>query len=174
MYLISLYFDDETNKRIQRYINQVAKKSGNTFMPDAKVPPHITISAFETGVENEAVRLLEENVPKWKSGAITWVSVGTFLPYVIYLTPVLNEYLHGLSCDIYEMLAGKENIAVNKYYRPFGWLPHATIGKKLSAEQMQIAFGVMQEQFGVFEGRITEIGLARTNPHEDLIRIRLT
>lgn len=49
MYLISIYFDDKTNNRIQQAINQVAKKSGNTFMLDAEVPPHITVSAFETG-----------------------------------------------------------------------------------------------------------------------------
>ena len=48
MYHISLYFDEKTNKIIQQYINLIAKKSGNTYMLDNQVPPHITLSAFDT------------------------------------------------------------------------------------------------------------------------------
>ena len=32
MYLISLYFDDVTNERIQSYMNQIAKRTGNDVM----------------------------------------------------------------------------------------------------------------------------------------------
>lgn len=173
MYLISIYFDEKTNNRIQRYMNRVAEESGNMSMIEANVPPHITISAFETRMEKEAVRLLEENAAGLQSGTLTWVSVGVFLPYVIYLAPVLNEYLHGLSSDIYKMLSEKKEISASKYYRPFQWLPHTTVGRKLSVEEMQTAFRVMQEQFSVFSGQVTEIGLARTNPHEDIVRIKL-
>ena len=55
MYLISLYFDDVTNERIQSYMNQIAKRTGNDVMLAGKVPPHITLSAFETTQESEAV-----------------------------------------------------------------------------------------------------------------------
>ena len=48
MYLISIYFDKKTEIRIQSYINDVANVSGNSFMIDNHVPPHITVSAFET------------------------------------------------------------------------------------------------------------------------------
>ena len=55
MYLISLYFDDVINERIQSYMNQIAKRTGNEVMLADKVPPHITLSAFETTQESEAV-----------------------------------------------------------------------------------------------------------------------
>ena len=48
MYLVSIYFDEKTTSRIQGYITQVAKRSGNPFMIEKNVPPHLTISAFET------------------------------------------------------------------------------------------------------------------------------
>lgn len=32
MYLISCYFDEKTNRILQRYIDQAAAKTGNTFM----------------------------------------------------------------------------------------------------------------------------------------------
>ena len=34
MYLISVYFDNKSNKIISDYINKIAQKTGNTFMTD--------------------------------------------------------------------------------------------------------------------------------------------
>lgn len=173
MYLISAYFDEETNNRIQQYINQVARKTGNTYMPDGKVPPHITISSFETNDITSVISLLEQNMAGLQKGVIKWTSVSAFLPYVIYLSPVLNEYLHGLSEQITSCLRQAEDIRISPYYQPFSWMPHTTIGKQLSREEMQIAFEVLQHQFGPFSGKITKLGLAKTNPYEDIITYEL-
>lgn len=173
MHLISAYFDEETNKRIQQYINQVAKKTENTYMLDGKVPPHITISSFETKDVAQVVSLLEQTIKELQIGTVQWTSVSAFLPYVIYLSPVLNEYLHGLSEQITLCLRQAEDIRISPYYQPFSWMPHTTIGKKLSKEEMQIAFEVLQHQFGPFSGQITKIGLAKTNPYEDIITYKL-
>ena len=51
---------------------------------------------------------------------------------------------------------------------PFNWIPHTTIGKKLSKEEMKIAFDVLQNSFGMFSGRVVKIGVAKTNPYEDI------
>lgn len=53
------------------------------------------------------------------------------------------------------------------------WVPHATIGKKLSKEEMLAAFQVLQEQFGVFSSRVVRIGFAKTNPYEELWNFEL-
>ena len=168
MYLISIYFDEQTNKRITQYIHQVAKKSGNTFMLDGNVPPHITISSFETRNEEKVIQVLERKLPELKRGTLQWASVGVFLPYVIYLAPVLNEYLHNLSLCIYKSVVEVEDTTISRFYRPLQWMPHTTIGKKLSKEEMSKAFEVLQNQFGVFSGQVTKIGLAKTNPYEEL------
>lgn len=47
MYLISVYFADKANRIMQRYINQIAERTGNTFMTEKNVPPHMTISSIE-------------------------------------------------------------------------------------------------------------------------------
>ena len=123
MYLISVYFDEKTNRILQRYIDQIAAKTGNTFMTDHHVPPHMTISAIEA----RSVELLrpvfldlQGNI---KQGKIRFVSVGQLLPYVMYATPVLNAYL--------------------------------------------------QDSFALFEATVTESGLAKVNPHEDVERFEL-
>ncbi|MDD6514633.1 MAG: hypothetical protein PUG45_04170, partial [bacterium] len=102
-----------------------------------------------------------------------WASAGAFFPGVIYLAPVLNAYLQGLSVKIYEGLTGIEETRISPMYRPFQWMPHTTIAKKLEKEEMMAVFRVMQEQFGVFSGDIVKIALARTNPYEDLICVEL-
>ena len=173
MYLVSVYFEEGTNKRIRSYMKQVAEKSGNYVMLDGNVPPHITISAFETRREEEAVRAVEEAAGKLSAGTITWCGVGTFLPHVIYLAPVLNAYLHRISVEVYEGLSDMDEVKIRPFYRPFQWMPHTTIGKMLTEEEMRKAFAVLQGQFGVFSGRVTAIGLARTNPYEDIVRVDL-
>ncbi len=168
MYLVSLYFDEKTNKIIQSYIDKVAEKTGNTFMIDGKVPPHITISAFETKQEEQVIEYLNGFVEKMESKPLQWVSVGSFLPYVIYIAPVLNEYLHGFVETIYDAVKSVPETKMSPYYKPFGWLPHTTIGKKLSKEEMQIAFDMMQSQFQVFSGNVVRVGLAKTNPYQEI------
>lgn len=168
MYLISLYFDEQTNQRIQEYINQVAVKTGNAFMTEGNVPPHMTISAFETKKEQNALEALKMCVDDIRKGTIQWVSVGMFLPYVMYISPVLNPYLFEISKIVYDRVSCIEDVSISKYYRPLQWVPHTTIGKKLTQQEMRIAFEVMQNQFGVMSGTAVKIGLAKTNPYKDL------
>ena len=168
MYLVSIYFDEKTDKKIQQYIDKVAECTGNTFMLDGSVPPHITISAFETQNEKAVIEALERAVARLRQGTLEWGSVGQFFPYVIFLIPVLNEYLHEISAIVNDELSNTNGIKISPYYRPFQWLPHTTIAKKLTKEQMQTAFEVLQNSFGMFEGEVVRIGLAKPNPHHDI------
>lgn len=173
MYLISIYFDAVTENRIKSYMKQIAKYTGNTTMLDGNVPPHITISGFQTDSEQKAKEIFKRITAKAEAGSLQWVSVGTFLPHVIYLLPVLNEYLYQLSEITYREVILEENVTISPYYRPFQWMPHAALSKRLTKEQMRIAFEVMQNQFGPFGSEITKIGLAQTNPYTDLAVFRL-
>ena len=173
MYLVSVYFDEQTNRHIQQYINAVAKATGNCFMLAGKVPPHITVSAFETKTVEKVIPSLEKSFERLQQGTVQWASVGVFLPYVIYVAPVLNQYLHRMSEEIYKGLEFFEEASVSTHYRPLQWMPHTTIGKKLSKEEMRVAFEVLQNQFGMFQGQVVRIGLAKTNPYEDILLCEL-
>lgn len=168
MYLISIYFDDKTNRHIRNFIKQVAKKTGNTYMIDGNVPPHITISAFETQGLEAVISNLDNAIQHLESGKLIWASISAFLPSVIYLAPVLNSYLQVLSEQVYESIKDIEGIRIRPKYQPFSWMPHTTIGKKLTPEELRIAFEVIQNSFGMFEGEAIKIGLAKTNPYEDI------
>lgn len=201
MYLISVYFDDQANKILQRYIDEVAKATGNTFMIDHKVPPHMTISSIEAksvdvlrpAFESLAEKLAftrtragnsslgnnvqgnanQSNSNLGESNKIQIVSVGQLLPYVLYATPVLNEMLQDLQEVVYDTFKDIEDTDISRFYQPYSWLPHITLGKKMDKEQMISAVKVMQEKFAPLEAIITKIGLAKVNPHEDVCVIEL-
>ena len=164
MYLISVYFDKKTEERIQSYINDVANASANLFMIENEVPPHMTILAFETREEDCVTEMLNVAISKIKKDKIEWVTVGTF-PTVTFIQPVLNECLHNISTAIYDVIANVPNTKISKYYKPFSWLPHATIAKQLSEEEMRKAFDVLQKNFSTFEGEVVRIEFAKKNPY---------
>ena len=168
MYLISIYFDEKTDKKIRHIMEQIAKNTGNTTLSDDHVPPHITLSAFETKDEAETIHILETCAGTLSQGNVQWISVATFLPYVIYLAPLLDEYLFHMNKTIHDAFSKTDGISINKFYKPFSWQPHTTVGRKLSPDEMRTAFETLQKQFGPFEGTVTKIGLARTNPHRDI------
>jgi len=173
MYLISVYFDEKANKNLQRYINMIADRTGNAFMTDNNVPPHMTISSIEARNVETLVPAFEGLKNNITAGSVQFVSVGQLLPYVMYVTPILNEYLLDLQNKVYEAVKDIPETSVSKLYRPYSWLPHVTIGKKLDKDQLMSAFDVCRNNFVPFEARITGIGLAKVNPHEDVIRYEM-
>lgn len=173
MYLISAYFDENTNKILTRYIEMIANESENRFMVEHHVPPHMTISQIEArnkDVLMPSMKLLESRLRK---GEIEICSVGMLLPYVLYTMPVMNQYLQDSINIVYDAFRDIPETKIYKYYRPMSWLPHITLGKKLTKEQMQCAVRIMQEHFVPFTATVNEIGLAKVNPHEDVMRFSL-
>lgn len=152
MYLISLYFDKKTEKRIQYLIERVAKVTGNSYLLEHKIPPHLTVGMVSEVDYLEQIQL--------KSGKVQFVSVGMFKTNTIFLQPILNEYLYQISTQI-EQVEGSR-------YQMFHWIPHVTVGKRLTREEQLAAVALLQKEFGIFEGTVTRIGLAKTKPYEDV------
>ena len=174
MYLISIYFDEKTEKIMQGYINQVAKVTGNTFMLDGNIPPHITVLGFQGKDEQELIEIFDKhidnirNIENTKENKLYFGSLGVFKGQVIYAQPVLNEYLHELSQMVYDVFGNVDGIEFSPFYKPFSWLPHMSIGKHLNEKQMEEAFKTLVKNFVPMEAAITRIGVAKTNPHRDI------
>lgn len=173
MYLITAYFDDKTNKILQRHIDKVAAITKNTFMTDNHVPPHMTVLSVEAKSAALLLPSFQRIAAQVTTGNITIATVGALLPYVIYVAPVYNEYLDQLIKTAYRCMPEDAKIHVSRYYRPMQWMPHITLGKKLDKEQMKQAFEVLQDSFQVMDARVVSLGLSRVNPHEDIAKMDL-
>ncbi len=105
MYLVSVYFDDKSNKIISDYINKIAQKRQEIlFMTDNHVPPHLTIMSVEAREEEKLTEVMEQLERSLTKGQIQLVSVGVLLPYVLYVTPVLNLYLEDMIEQVHDMV----------------------------------------------------------------------
>ena len=173
MYLISAYFDAQSNKVLNRYIKQIAEKTGNRFMLSHQVPPHMTVSQIEARSEEVLIAHFYKLQDELHKGSIEVASIGMMMPYVIYAMPVFNQYLLDLSMDVYCAFNQIDETKISKYYKPMSGIPHITLGKTLTKEQMLGAVGILQDGFVPMTAEITEIGLARVNPHEDIVRFTL-
>ena len=166
---MTLYFDEKTNEKISGFIERAAGASGNADMLDCRVPPHITLTAFESRESEEIlVKKLDEVLEGVTAGNLMWVSVAAFFPHVLFLLPVLNEYLSVLSEKVCCGLESVETAKVQECYRPHSWLAHTTVARKLSKEQMQDAFASLQNDFHPFEGTVVRIGLSTGTPKREL------
>lgn len=173
MYLISAYFDQNSNKTLQRYINTIARETGNDFMTSHHVPPHMTLLSVEARSVEELILPFESLRDRVNRGDVQFVTIGQLLPYVMYASPVLNKYLYQLQTSVFEVVKDLPKTSISRFYQPYSWLPHVTLGKTLDQKQMREAFCCMQEQFSPFSSTVVEIGLAKVNPHEDVVRFQL-
>lgn len=167
-YLISIYFDEATNRQIYKHMEAVAKASGNDYMLANKVPPHITLSSFETDDITPVWNALRRQIYDVAGGEIKWVGSGAFMTSVLYLTPVLNEYLLGVMQEIYDCILTVPDIKISKYYKPYQWLPHTTIGKKMTEEELYKGFAAVQGSFQIITGKVVRLGLAKASPYEEI------
>lgn len=164
MYLISLYFDMETENQLQSVIRGVAEVTGNTHMTDGHIPPHITVAMINSSDE-DIVKDIFENCDI-RGGDIQIAGVGLFKKSVVYLQPVLNRYLHDISVTVNKAFKGMH--ADNNRYMPFNWMPHISVAKRLTADQQIETVKYLQEVGYPSEAIISRIGLAKSNPYIDI------
>ena len=172
MYLISAYFDENTTNVLNGYIEKVAQATGNDFMVANNVPPHLTLSAIEARSVDVLVPAFEMLAGRISKGDISLITVGQLMPKVLYVAPYLNEYLQNLEQQIFDCFKIIPDTTISNYYRPFSWLPHITLAKTLTKEQL-ITSVQMMEDFRRLDASIVQIGLAKVNPHEDVRLIAL-
>lgn len=162
-YAIVLYFDDKTNAILQDLIDKIAEATGNSYMTDNRIPPHITIGDL-FGEQKPDISKLAKEI---KSAEITFDSIGCFEPYVFYIAPKMNGYLKScnITSDEYIKASGHEE---NELYSPDNWQPHITLATKLNSEQLQRAFSLTVPT--AFVGRTEEIALVKCNPYREIDR----
>lgn len=167
-YAVVLYFDHNTDNRIKTIIDHIVENGCNSYMHDHKIPPHVTVGFFISDNEQNMIDVLEENISRINPGKIAFSDIGMFLPSVIYISPVLNEYLASLNWVVNELY---QNVAISGddgHYNPYNWVPHIALGTKMKQDEMEKALQVVQHEFKPFEGIASRIALARCNPFKEI------
>ena len=164
-YAIVLYFDDTTNKIIGNMIERTAALSGNNYMLDINIPPHVTLGCFFSDEQVDLHERVESFVKSVTPFEVTFHSIGAFEPYVLFASPVKDERLTQLNALLHESLLNSYEPAENANYLPDRWMPHCSLAVRLDAEQFAKAKAIESEIDLPFTARVTKIALAKCNPY---------
>ena len=167
-YAVTLEFDRETENKIQELIDEVAKVTGCDYMKQSKVPPHVTVSALVSDDEESLLLEMEKIAETMNKEFLWFANIGVFNPFVIYLGPVMNEFLQNTCRTVNERLLQYAEVGNRGRYLPNQWVPHAGIAVKLTPEALKEAFAIVQEKFSAFGATVEKIVLVRAEPYEEL------
>ena len=167
-YAVTLEFDRETENKIQELIDEVAKVTGCDYMKQSKIPPHVTVSALVSDDEESLLLEMEKIAETLNKEFLWFANIGVFNPFVIYLGPVMNEFLQNTCRTVNERLLQYAEVGNRGRYLPNQWVPHAGIAVKLTPEALKEAFAIVQEKFSAFGATVEKIVLVRAEPYEEL------
>lgn len=167
-YAVTLEFDQETENKIQEMIDEVARVTGCDYMKQSKIPPHVTVSALVSDNEETLLSEMESIAETMTKDFIWFANIGIFNPFVVYLGPVMNEFLQNTCRTVNERLLQYADVGNRGRYLPNQWVPHAAIVVKLTPDAIKEAFAIVQEKFTAFGATAEKIVLARAEPYEEL------
>jgi len=167
-YAVTLEFDKETEDKIQEMIDEVARVTGCDYMKQSKIPPHVTVSGLVSDNEEALLSEMEKIAESISKSSIWFANIGVFNPLVIYLGPVMNEFLQSTCRTVNERLLKYADVGNKGNYLPNQWVPHAAIAVKLNPDALKEAFAIVQEKFSAFGATADRIVLARCEPYEEV------
>ena len=167
-YAVTLEFDKETENKFQEMIDEVARVTGCNYMKQSKIPPHVTVSALVSDNEVALLAEMESIAETLNKGSVFFANIGVFNPLVIYLGPVMNEFLQDTCRTVNERLLQYASVGNRGREMPNQWGPHTAIAVKLTPVTLKEAFSIVQEKFSAFGATAERIVLARAEPYEEL------
>lgn len=172
-YAIVVYFNESIEKKLNSLILEVAEKSGNNYMIEHSIPPHITLSLFhkENDDKEQILSIFDRNDLGLKNGTVFLASIGIFNPSVLFIAPIVNDYLIEIHSRVNSLLKNIIDIQFDKNYLHNQWVPHISIAVKLNDIELIKAFEASKNKFTVMEVEIDRIALAECNPYNE-IKIR--
>lgn len=165
MFLISGFFDPLTNRSLQTLINDIAEETGNHFMIENQVPPHLTFLQVQTrSQQDELIKTFSNLENRLYSLPVTFTAFGGEIPNVVYAKVKLSDELKNQLNIFYNAVSQIADLKVNPHYLPENFFPHITLGKTLDRKQQEIALSLLNEKFTMFSGRLNEWRLSCGKP----------
>ena len=176
-YAVTLYFDSHTNELIEGAMRDIAATTGNNYMLDNSVPPHLSLGLFHAEEEKagEMVKLFEEFAESLKSNSaglsLNFNGANNFADKVIFLSVTRDEPLIKLNRDLHQLFLPHFEAGDNRNYLPENWVPHIALAVKLGGTQFEKGFEVAKSFPLPKSARITSATLARCNPYNEVMKI---
>ena len=171
-YAVSLHFTQAINEIIFNTMASIAEQTGNDFMIENKVPPHVPIGAFHGTKENEAqlIKIVEEFSRTQQSGLVRFTEVGNFNGKVLFLKPEKDDFLSTINAELHKVVLPEFEAGENGYYVPEIWFPHTTLATRLNQSQFEKSVELASKINLPLEAKISDIGFYQCSPFLELKR----
>ena len=175
-YAVSLHFSQKVNEIVISTLQAIADETGNRFIIENKIPPHITIGAFHAAREDELKLLqhVKEFARGQKAGSVQFSEVGDFNGKVLFLKPEKNRFLSKINKELHTLLLPQFEKAENGYYLPDIWFPHTTLATRLNQSQFSAAKEIAQKISLPLEAAIEELAVYQCSPFLELKKFGLS
>ena len=176
-YAVTLYFDSPTNELILEAMKDIAAETGNNYMLDNSVPPHLSLGLFHAEDERtgEMIKLFEKFAESLKSNSaglsLNFNGPDNFADKVIFLSVERDEPLMKLNRDLHQLFLPYFEAGDNRNYLPENWVPHIALAVKLDAKQFEKGFDVAKNFPLPKTAKITSATLARCNPYNEVVKV---
>ena len=175
-YAIELYFDKETEQKLNQLSQKIADAKISTKFLEWKTRPHLTLACYNDVDENRCIESLKDFAQSHKRMPAYIGSVGMFNDTkTIFVSPIMNSAMYQFQRELFESLTEFDTKGW-EWYHPDRWVPHCTIA--LTGEDNEEAFfqasDLLLREFRKISGKFVEIGLVKiTVPVEELYTVDL-
>lgn len=169
-YAVSLHFTPDVNKIITSAVKSIAEVTGNSFIIENKIPPHVTIGAFHAAKEDEVklIQMVDDFTETQNAGVVQFTEIGNFNGKVLFLKPEKDAFLSRINAELHTALLPEFEKAENGYYLPEIWFPHTTLATRLNPSQFEKAQEIAKQIKLSLEAIVTEISVYQCAPFEKL------
>ncbi len=171
IYAVVVYFDKQTEDRISQIINSVAERTGNRYMLENSIPPHVSLGIFGTDDEEAITEHFRSFAKTLSPADIVFDKTGSFGNVVLFLPPAENGFLRSANKSLHDMMPFSPAEGGN--YLPGKWVPHCSICVLLDEETFPAAYETAERMFSPIKGRITRLVLAECYPYREKMIIDL-
>ncbi|MBO4640733.1 MAG: 2'-5' RNA ligase family protein [Treponema sp.] len=175
-YAVTLYLDSQTNELILEAMRDIAVTTGNNYMLDNSVPPHLSLGLFhaEEKKASEMEKLFGQFAESLKSNSaglsLNFNGPDNFADKVIFLSVARDKPLMKLNRDLHQLFLPHFEAGDNRNYLPENWVPHIALAVKLDAQQFAKGFSIAKRFPLPKSAKITSATLAKCNPYNEVLK----
>lgn len=158
-------------------MRDIAAATGNNYMLDNSVPPHLSLGLFHAEEErtDEMEKLFCEFAEGLKSEGtnlcLNFNGPDKFADKVIFLSVERDEPLMKLNRDLHQLFLPHFEAGDNRNYLPENWVPHIALAVKLDSQQFEKGFSVAKTLLLPQSAKINSATLAKCNPYNEVVKV---
>ena len=165
-YAVLIYFDHASEVKIRRIQSEVSRVTGNNYLSDNNILPHITLSLFSKESYQDILEDLASYAAELRDISVSLSSIGVFNsnPAVVNLLPVVSDDLIRTHKSLTAKLS-RHISDFNPYYERANWVPHCAVAVNISPDELIGAIETTCRLFTPIICTFSTLSLVECNPY---------